>query len=80
MPRYCNPAYDALAAKLAGTASLEDRSAMAKKMNDMLMQEGAMIPLIHRGSVSAHAKTLGGVKLNVWDSQLWNVADWHRVN
>ncbi len=79
MPRYCNPAYDALAAKLATTAALEDRSAMAKKMNDMLMQEGAMIPLIHRGSVSAHANSLGGVKLNVWDSQLWNVADWHRI-
>ena len=51
---------------------------MAKKMNEMLMQEGTMIPLIHRGSVSAQANTLGGVKLNVRDSQLWNVADWHR--
>ena len=79
MPRYCNPAYDKLAAQLATTAVLEERAALAKKMNDMLMQEGAMIPLIHRGSVAAHVKTLGGVRLNVWDSQLWNVADWHRL-
>ena len=26
---------------------------------------GAMIPLVHRGRISAHANTLGGVKLNV---------------
>jgi peptide/nickel transport system substrate-binding protein len=30
--------------------------------------------------VSAHSNTLGGVILNTWDSELWNVADWHRVN
>lgn len=78
MPRYCNPAYDALADKLATTAALEERAAIVKQMNDMLMQEGAMIPLVHRGSVSAHSNTLAGVRLNVWDSQMWNVADWTR--
>ncbi len=79
MPRYCNPEYDALAEKLATTAALEDRAAIVKQMNDMLMQEGAMIPLVHRGSVSAHANSLEGVRLNVWDSQMWNVADWSRA-
>jgi len=79
MPRYCDPAYDALVAEMGQTASLEKRAAMAKKMNDMLIESGAMIPLIHRGSVSAHSLKLGGVKLNVWDSQLWNTEDWYRV-
>jgi len=78
MPRYCNPAYDALAAELSGTADINERARIAKAMNDMLMQEGAMIPLVHRGRVSAHANSLGGVKLNTWDSELWNVADWTR--
>jgi len=79
MPRYCDPAYDALVAEMGQTASLEKRAAMAKKMNDMLIESGAIIPLIHRGSVSAHSLKLGGVKLNVWDSQLWNTEDWHRI-
>ncbi len=79
MPRYCNPEYDALVEKLAVTAALEERAAIVKQMNDMLMQDGAMIPLIHRGSVSARANSLQGVKLNVWDSQMWNVADWSRA-
>ncbi len=78
MPRYCNPAYDALAAKLAGTAGTEARGTIVREMNDMLMQEGAMIPLILRGSVIAHANSLAGVDLNVWDTQMWNAADWTR--
>jgi peptide/nickel transport system substrate-binding protein len=78
MPRYCNADYDALAAELSGTADIDERARIVKSMNDMLMQEGAMIPLVHRGRVSAHSNTLGGVKLNTWDSELWNVADWNR--
>ena len=78
MPRWCNPAYDALAAKMSKTAKLEDRIRMAKAMNDMLMQDYAMIPLIHRGGVSAHSNTISGVRMNEWDSELWNIADWSR--
>ncbi len=78
MPRWCNPAYDALAAKMSKTAKLEDRIRMAKAMNDMLMQDYAMIPLIHRGGVSAHSNTISGVRMNEWDSELWNIADWAR--
>ena len=78
MPRYCNAAYDKLLAKLAVTAEIEDRAEIAKELNDMLMQEGAIIPLIHRGRVAGISNSLGGAKLNVWDSELWNVADWYR--
>ena len=76
--RYCNADYDAMAAELATTAAIEDRARIVMAMNDMLMQEGAMIPLIHRGRVSAHSNKLGGVVQNTWDSELWNVADWYR--
>ena len=78
MPRYCSAEYDALVAKLANTAALEDRAAIAKQLNDMLMQAGAMIPLVHRGRASAASNTLGGLVMNPWDSELWNIADWHR--
>ena len=36
------------------------------------------IPLINRGFVSAHLDSLRGVKMNAWDSELWNIAEWHR--
>ena len=79
MPRFCNPEYDALSKKLAVTAAIEERAIIAKKMNDMLVQEGAIIPLIHRGAVAAHALSLGGVKQNVWDATPWNIQEWHRI-
>lgn len=79
MPRYCNEAYDALAVELSKTAALDDRARIAKEMNDMLMQDGAIIPLVHRGGVSAHSNTLAGVRMNEWDSELWNAAEWTRA-
>ena len=79
MQRYCDPAYDALVTEMGSTSSLEDRADLAKRMNDMLMASGSIIPLIHRGSPSAHANTLGGVKMSDWDSELWNIKDWYRI-
>ncbi|MBO9409247.1 peptide ABC transporter substrate-binding protein [Shimia sp. R9_1] len=78
--RFCDPAYDALIDELARTGDIEKRGEIAKKMNDMLTNESfTIVPLVHRGRVSAHANSLGGVVLNTWDSELWNIADWHRV-
>ncbi len=77
--RWCDPAYDALHAQLAETAGIDERAEIGRKLNDMAVTGGAMIPLVHRGRLSAHANSLGGVVLNVWDSELWNVADWHRI-
>ncbi len=34
------------------------RAEIAKQLNDMLTEEGAHIPLIHRGNVSSHSLTL----------------------
>jgi len=78
MPRYCDPEYDKLVAEMAGTADIKKRAELVIRMNDMLMQNYIMIPLVHRGNVAAAANTLTGVKLNVWDSDLWNVGDWAR--
>ncbi|MEP3921029.1 peptide ABC transporter substrate-binding protein [Ascidiaceihabitans sp.] len=77
--RFCDPEYDALIDKLATTGDLEERGKIARKMNDMLTKESnTIVPLVDRGRVSGHAVTLGGVRLNVFDSELWNVADWYR--
>ena len=78
MPRFCSDEYDALTAKMAQTSGLEERAALAKQMNDMLMQNYVMLPLTHRARPSAHANSLGGVIINPWDSELWNAADWYR--
>ncbi len=78
--RFCSEDYDALVRKLATTAGIEARAEIVKQQNDMIMQSYSIIPLVHRGGVSAHSNTLGGVRMSDWDSELWNIADWHRVD
>ena len=77
--RFCLEEYDALHAQLAATADLEARGRLAAQLNDIAVENGMMIPLVHRGNFSAHSNSLGGVILNVWDSELWNIADWYRI-
>ncbi len=78
--RFCDPAYDALVDELGRTGDLEKRGEIARKLNDMLTKDShVIVPLVDRGRVSAHANSLAGVQLNIWDSELWNIADWHRV-
>ncbi|MBL4812025.1 MAG: peptide ABC transporter substrate-binding protein [Rhodobacteraceae bacterium] len=78
--RFCDPAYDALVDELSRTGDIDARGALARQMNDMLTRDtNTIVPLVDRGRVSAHANSLGGVILNTWDSELWNVADWYRI-
>ena len=78
--RWCSDEYEALYQTLTETADIDERARIGRELNDMAVTGGAMIPLVHRGRISAHANSLGGVVLNVWDSELWNVADWYRID
>lgn len=79
MARYCNPEYDALVEKLSQTTAPEDRAAIGKALNDLIVGDGAILPLVHRGSVAARSNSLAGVRMNAWDSDFWNIADWSRA-
>ena len=78
VPRWYSEDYDALLDEMSRTGVLEERAALAIAMNDMLVQDGVMIPLVYRGSVAAHHNSISGVDMNAWDSELWNIADWTR--
>lgn len=80
MNRFCDPAYDALIAELSKTGDLDQRGELAKQLNDMLTKDSfVVVSLVDRGRVSAHVNSLEGVILNTWDTEMWNVADWHRA-
>lgn len=78
IPRWCNEDYDALYAKLTGTADPDERAAIIIQLNDLIVQDYAMIPLVTRGDVSGIANSLQGFQMNSWDSEFWNIADWTR--
>ena len=76
--RACNPEYDSLFARLEQTGIGPEREALVKQLNDIHVQSYVEIPLVNRGYVSAHLNTLKGVRINGWDSELWNIAEWRR--
>ena len=78
-PRFCSKDYDKLVADLTQTPERKKRAEIIKSLNDMLVNEGVLIPLVNRGGLAGHVNTLKGVRPNPWDSDLWNVADWSRA-
>ena len=78
VPRMCNPEFDALVEEVSHTPIGPDRTTLVTRMNDILVQAYYEIPLVNRGAVSAHLNTLKGVRINGWDSELWNIAEWRR--
>ena len=79
MPRLNSPEYDALNEEAKTTALDDPRyTEIIIEMNDIL-STSAVIPLIHRASASAWGSDiLGTGDLNAWDSEYWNIEDWHR--
>ncbi|WEF23740.1 peptide ABC transporter substrate-binding protein [Paracoccus sp. S3-43] len=78
--RFCDPGFDERMTTLNQTGAPESRHRIAREMTDMLTADGhVVLPLIHRGMISAHANTLAGVVPNGWEGSLWNIADWSRA-
>ena len=76
--RGCSEEFDALFDELTATPAGEARDDMIKQMNDIIVQNYYLIPLVNRGGVSAFSNTLTGHLVNDWDSELWNIAEWAR--
>ncbi|TIX33499.1 MAG: peptide ABC transporter substrate-binding protein [Mesorhizobium sp.] len=77
IPRYCDTNYDALVKELGKTAAIDKRAEIVKKLNTILTDSYAIMPLVWRSSVSATSNTLGGY-VGSGDSRFWNAQDWYR--
>ena len=76
--RFQSGDYDRVYAELQSTVDQARRDQLTIALNDMLVQSYTIIPLIHRGYVSAHSNEIEGVRMNAWDSELWNFETWTR--
>lgn len=75
--RWSNKDYDALYESYKKETDEAKRAEIAIKMNDLLVSDVTIIPLVARKSpVSGVSKTLKGIKPNPWDSEMWNIAEW----
>ena len=76
--RWFNQDYDNLYEELKQTPVGPERNELVIRMNDMLVQNHVVIPLVDRSSGSAFSNSLKGVKVNGWDSEMWNIHEWYR--
>ena len=76
--RYCNRDYDALWQKSNTELDPLKRQQLLIQMNDLLVNEVAVMPIIHRADVVGVSNSLTGVDLTPWDSNTWNIMDWKR--
>ena len=79
--RYSNPEFDAMHEQLLKETDIAKRNELAIKMNDILVSDVVVIPLVARTQpTDGKSKQLQGIVPNPWDSVLWNVGDWTKTN
>ncbi|MEB3360162.1 MAG: peptide ABC transporter substrate-binding protein [Synechococcales bacterium] len=76
--RYCNPKYDALWQQSSIELDPTKRQELFVQMNDMLVEDAVILPLVHRAEVVGVSDRLSGVELTPWEQYTWNIADWRK--
>jgi peptide/nickel transport system substrate-binding protein len=76
--RWCNPSYDALYEQTATELNPEKRREIFIRMNDILIEDVGIIPLVRRAVLSGISNTLTGIDFTPWDADTWNIQDWRR--
>lgn len=78
LTRWRNDDYDRLWREADGEMDPVKRAALFIRMNDLVVQEGVVIPVTQRNILHATSHQLEGFELNGWDSIFGNIAYWHR--
>ena len=77
--RWRNEEYDRIYKAAENEMDPVKRAAMFIRMNDLLIQNVVVIPIVWRNGVGAATARLRGMVLSGWDSTLWNLANWHKA-
>ncbi len=77
-PRYCNPEFDVLYEQSTTELDSQKRRRLIVQMNDFLINDFAVIPIVERSSAFGISNDLVGVEPTPWDVDVWNIKDWRR--
>jgi peptide/nickel transport system substrate-binding protein len=75
--RWHNEDYDKAFAAADGELDPVKRAALFIAMNDMVVSDPGIIPVVYRPAVSGMSHELRA-KLSGWDNVLWDLANWYR--
>jgi peptide/nickel transport system substrate-binding protein len=76
--RWSNAEFDRLWKQAETALDPVKRAAMIIRMNDILIEDVVVIPVVWRNNVRAKSRKLHGIELTTWDSDLWDLAYWYR--
>ncbi|HTZ34682.1 MAG TPA: peptide ABC transporter substrate-binding protein, partial [Stellaceae bacterium] len=76
--RWQSPDYDALYDAAEHETDPVKRAALFIKMNDLVIKNVVVIPVVYRPSVAAVSNRLH-VRLSGWDSYLWDLHNWYEA-
>jgi len=76
--RWQNEEYDKLFEQAQTELDPKKQEELFIKMNDLVVNNVVVIPLVHRNSVSGRKKDLTGLELSRWTDETWNIANWRR--
>lgn len=74
--RYCNPEYDKTWKKANEELNPEVRAQLFQRLNTILMQDYAVIPLVRRAVTNGLSSRLTGVDPTPWDASTWDIGTW----
>ena len=74
--RWHSDAYDALYEQAKSEIDPVRRAALVMEMNDMVVEDAAIVPLVYR-AVAAGSKNGLRAPLSAWASYMWRLSDWH---
>jgi peptide/nickel transport system substrate-binding protein len=74
--RYNSPDYDKLFAQYQKETDPDKRAQLVIQLNDMLVSDVVVIPLVARKLVGGKSKLLSGNNYSAWESDLWDIANW----
>lgn len=77
--RYCNPEYDRLWQQSNTELDPETRVKIFKLMNDILVKDFVVIPLVHRADVVAFGNKIIGYEPTSWDMRTWDIMNWKKL-
>jgi peptide/nickel transport system substrate-binding protein len=78
--RWCSQEYDTLFQQSTVELDPDKRRQLFIQMNDMLIEDVVMIPLVHLNWISGAHKSIAGIDLSPWEVEVWNIKDWRRVS
>ncbi|MGD2183217.1 peptide ABC transporter substrate-binding protein [Lusitaniella coriacea] len=76
--RYCNPEYDALWQQSTEELDPQKRQALFIQMNDLLVNQAVVLPIVDRQETVGVSNSLDGFELTPWDLNTWKIAQWKR--